>query len=356
MNIFFGAESLEAGNGGIAGLARLTAKVLGEESLAGNINVRCAVLSDTAPADEFGFQVTTARRSRLRFVCHVNRASMSNSHFIFCSLGMSRAHGWLPFIRRPFMTWMCGIEVWENTQANRIKNARKADCLLSISNYTAQRAYCAHSGLTHAKVCRLGTESDELPDMSQNDDTPPTVLIIAHMYENGAYKGQVELIECWPKVVSAVPDARLIIAGSGPGLGFLQQKAADTGAKNIDIKGFVPESEIEDLWQQATLFAMPSRSEGFGLVYVEAMRHGLPVIASVHDAAQEINIHEETGLNVNLEKPDELPDALIALMKDHGRASLMGRNGQKRWQEHFRYSAFKKRFKKHLYDFLENGS
>ena len=58
----------------------------------------------------------------------------------------------------------------------------------------------------------------------------------------------------------------------------------------IEFRGFVPDEQIEDVWASATLFAMPGVMEGFGLVYIEAMRHGLPVIASVHDAAPEINL------------------------------------------------------------------
>jgi phosphatidyl-myo-inositol dimannoside synthase len=87
-------------------------------------------------------------------------------------------------------------------------------------------------------------------------------------------------------------------------------------------------------------------------VYIEAMRHGLPVVASVHDAGQEVNLDGRTGYNVNLDRPDELPDRLIHLLRDPDHAAALGAAGQRRWAEHFRYSAFRERFRPHLREFL----
>jgi phosphatidylinositol alpha-1,6-mannosyltransferase len=100
---------------------------------------------------------------------------------------------------------------------------------------------------------------------------------------------------------------------------------------------------------------MPSRGEGFGLTYIEAMRWGLPVIASVHDAGQEINIHGETGLNVDLGSSDALKDAVIELLRDRDLAARMGAAGRQRWRRHFCYSAFRARFSEQLKHFLANA-
>jgi phosphatidylinositol alpha-1,6-mannosyltransferase len=109
------------------------------------------------------------------------------------------------------------------------------------------------------------------------------------------------------------------------------------------------------VWTECNVFAMPSRGEGFGLVYIEAMRHGLPVIASVHDAAPEVNLDGVTGYNVNLDRPDELGDRVIHLLRDEDSAARMGDAGRRRWAEHFRYSAFRDRFLPILTDFLRRG-
>jgi phosphatidylinositol alpha-1,6-mannosyltransferase len=73
------------------------------------------------------------------------------------------------------------------------------------------------------------------------------------------------------------------------------------------------------------------------------MRHGLPVIASVHDAGQEVNRDQETGYNVDLNDPQALSDRLTELLRDSDTARRMGGAGQARWQQHFRFGAFKSR-------------
>src|SRR5262249_47814736 len=131
----------------------------------------------------------------------------------------------------------------------------------------------------------------------------------------------------------------------GSDLAAVRAHAARSRAvRHIDLRGFVAECDVEQLWAQATVFAMPSRGEGFGLVYVEAMRHGIPVIASVHDAAPEINVDGETGYNVDLARPHELAERLVHLLRDRDWSARLGANGRQRWERHFRFSAFRDRF------------
>src|SRR5262249_33798201 len=152
------------------------------------------------------------------------------------------------------------------------------------------------------------------------------------------------LITCWPKVQSAVPDARLVIVGKGPELEQLQKQAAASPAvANIIFRGYVPEEQVDTLWAETNVFAMPSRCEGFGLVYVEAMRQGLPVIASVHDAGSEVNVDGQTGYNVNLDRDGELADSLVNLLRNPDHAEQLGRQARARWHDHFRFSAFRAR-------------
>jgi phosphatidylinositol alpha-1,6-mannosyltransferase len=95
-----------------------------------------------------------------------------------------------------------------------------------------------------------------------------------------------------------------------------------------------------------------ARGEGFGLVYIEAMRHALPVIASIHDAAPEVVQDGRTGYTVNLDQPDELPERIVYLLKNPDKAKQLGMNGQRRWAEHFCYSAFRGRLQPILREFL----
>jgi phosphatidylinositol alpha-1,6-mannosyltransferase len=229
--------------------------------------------------------------------------------------------------------------------------------LVSNSAYTRDRADRAFGGFARARVCWLATETDDPLPTRPASAGPPTVVLIGRFDPDGGYKGHRELIACWPKVLSGVPEARLLFVGRGPGRPLLEQSAAQSPARSrIEFRGFVPEEDLESVWAEASVFAMPSRGEGFGLVYIEAMRHGIPVVASVHDAAPEINLDAVTGFNVNLDKPDELPEQLIFLLNNPERAAELGRQARERWSNHFRYSCFRERFLPILREFLQTCS
>jgi phosphatidylinositol alpha-1,6-mannosyltransferase len=171
-----------------------------------------------------------------------------------------------------------------------------------------------------------------------------------------SYKGHAEMIACWPTVTAAVPGARLTFVGRGPRLDDLTARAAASPVADlIEVRGFVPDAELDNVYATASVFAMPSRGEGFGLVYVEAMRHRLPVVAGVHDAGAEVNVDGVTGFNVNLDRPGELPDRLIRLLADPTLAARFGTAGHDRWARHYRASAFDARMSAVLSDFFAGG-
>jgi phosphatidylinositol alpha-1,6-mannosyltransferase len=352
-NVLLAAESLTPHGGGVAQVARLIARVMEEEAAAGGLRGRAVVLNDRHNPEACRLPVAVVRGSRWRFVCQVQRAAVRHTHFIYDFLGMARAHCRVPGLRRPALSYIHGIEVWEGTPDNRIRTARKIDHLIANTHYTRERAERIHGGFARARVCWLATSTDEAPPAFPVPDRP-TVLIVGRMDEL-SYKGHRELIACWPRVVSRIPDARLLIVGGGPRLETFRKLAADSpAAANIEFTGLLPWSEMPRVWSQASVFAMPSRGEGFGLVYIEAMRYGVPVLASVHDAAPEINLDGQTGYNVNLDRPDELCERVIHLLEDPSLAAELGRNGRQRWAEYFCYRAFRERFVPLLRDFLKD--
>jgi phosphatidylinositol alpha-1,6-mannosyltransferase len=143
------------------------------------------------------------------------------------------------------------------------------------------------------------------------------------------------------------------MAGGGPGEPVVRSLIERSSARDqIELLGFVPEAELPALWARANVLAMPSIGEGFGLTYIEAMRHGLAVLGSLQDAAVEINQDGVTGLNVDLYRPGALSEALIELLSDPTLSARMGEAGRALWQKSFCYSAFRARFLPLLEQFL----
>lgn len=338
--VHIGAALFTPGLGGISRVARNTARAIIETGA----DVSLLGLLDSQSVGISGHMSRIAKGSKLSFLASCYAAAATHHSFIYDSLGLARAHPRLPFLSRPYAVWIHGIEVWCSLPTERKQVINRADLVLSNSAYTLARYEQTHGKLPNARVCRLATEEDDLPLETAKFNGPPTVLIVARMDEGDLYKGHVELIGAWPKVVASVPDARLVIVGSGSGKQkVIDLAAASNASPSITITGFLSEEELARVWSEAHVFAMPSRAEGFGLVYIEAMRHGIPVIASVHDAGQEVNIDGCTGYNVDLDMAGSLESRIIEMLRDTDLTQRMGSAAQIRWRENFRYSAFKER-------------
>ena len=344
------ATRLDLAASGIGRVARLMARVLGEAVSERRLDVTALTLS-AGPSEVFGIPVRSTRDSQLEFFARNALACMRADCHLYDFAGVARAHPPGP-LAPPYLTWMHGIDVWEIAPAAYLERLRAAQVLLVNSEYTRDRAMRLHPGLERARVCWLATESDE-PAPPTLDDHPPTVTILSRIDASEDYKVHRELIEAWPRVRKLVSDAQLVIAGDGSGRQALEQlarrNAPDAG---IQFLGFVPDAQIPMLLRRSNVFAMPSRGEGFGLAYIEAMRFGIPVVASVHDAAPEINLHGVTGLNVDLTHSEGLSAALSQLLAEPERARSYGAAGRARWAEHFRFARFRERFSRHLADLI----
>jgi glycosyltransferase involved in cell wall biosynthesis len=159
------------------------------------------------------------------------------------------------------------------------------------------------------------------------------------MAQEERYKGHDVLIDAWPLVEARHPGARLVIAGDGDDRTRLEQKARALGVDGITFTGPVDAATRAALYRDAAFFVMPSTGEGFGLVYLEAMRAGLACIGGP-GAPAEIIRHGVTGLIV---EPGAVARAVIELFGDPAACATMGQAGAARVQEHFTSDAFGRR-------------
>jgi len=348
------AHSLQPGLGGIARVARLMARVLMEEFAPESGTLQGLTLGDSSAPSDIAFPIRPSGGSRFRFLWDAMRAARSSQRFVYDACHLAQLHRFPFFRNKPFLAFIHGIEIWEDAKPGYVRSAHRATMLLANSHFTREKAERIHGGFSRARVCWLATESDEAPAPHPPADGPPEVLIVGRLAEE-RYKGHRLLISDWARVNSAVPGAILRIVGSGPDLPALRDLASHSpAASQIVFEGFVPDAKVEACYARATAFAMPSRGEGFGLVYIEAMRHGLPIIASCHDAAPEVVLDGRTGYIVDQDQPGQVAERLIALLRDRDAARSTGEAGRQRWAEHFRFSSFRQRFRPLLREFLDS--
>lgn len=344
-----GAATLVAGHGGIARVARMSIRGLVDSGYTTSV----VSYLDSEPHVSGVSTAAAARGNKLKFAAHVQANRDGATHFLYDTLGPARAHLRLPGLRRPQAVWMHGIEAWEKLGGKHQRALKRAHLVLVNSRYTLERHEALHGELPQARVCWLGTESEEPPDTGAAFDGVPSVLMLGRIVSPHNQKGHAEMIAAWPAIVSVVPSARLVIAGCGPGLEELRALVRNSAARaNIDVLGFVSEDRLPALFRAAHALALPSRKEGFGIVYAEAMRFGLPVIASIYDAGKEVNADGVTGYNVDLGRRGALEDRLIALLRNPNLAAELGQRGLRRWREHFSFDGFRRRFAPLIAEFV----
>ncbi len=141
-----------------------------------------------------------------------------------------------------------------------------------------------------------------------------------------------------------VPDAQLVIVGEGNDVIRLKGLVDQLGiGRSVLFTGRVDDPTLDGIYERAALFALPSRAEGFGIVYLEAMSHRLACIGSIHDAAGEIVVHGETGFLVNQDDVSDLAAKVVDLLRDSNLRQRFGQNGYDRLQAKFSCNRFEDR-------------
>jgi phosphatidylinositol alpha-1,6-mannosyltransferase len=176
-------------------------------------------------------------------------------------------------------------------------------------------------------------------------------------------KGQDMLIRALPAVLRSVPDARLLIVGSGPYDGTLRTLAARQGvADRVVLAGAAPYEELAAYFRAGNVFAMPCRARWFGFdiealgaVFLQAAAVGRPVIAGDSGGAPEAVKHGETGLVVDPTRPEPLAEALIGLLKDPAHAEAMGRAGAEWMHREWTWEHMSARLKNLLQEAIGRG-
>ncbi len=113
-------------------------------------------------------------------------------------------------------------------------------------------------------------------------------------------------------------------------------------AERVHFHGHVDEATKEALYASSHLLVLPSTGEGFGIVFLEAWRHRLPVVTANEGAANEIVRHGLEGLCVAPD-PGEIAGAVMALLGDPGRREVMGERGYRRLVDNFTHEKFRKK-------------
>lgn len=222
----------------------------------------------------------------------------------------------------PFVLIIHGIDAWENPERPFLKNAlTHVDYIVSVSEFTKEK-FLQWSGFDRNNITVIPNcieldkfETGPKPQYLKNryllEDEHKIILTLGRLAGRERAKGFDEILEVLPDLLSEKPDIRYMIAGDGPDRQRLEQKANQLGvSEEVIFAGYVPEEEKADHYRLSDVFAMPGRGEGFGIVYLEAMACGIPVIASTADASREAVLNGDIGEVTNPNDPESIKKSI----------------------------------------------
>lgn len=237
----------------------------------------------------------------------------------------------------PVVLYVHGKEVGASPGVARFA-LRHSTAIVAVSRYT--RALALAAGAQSERIHVIPPGVDIVARSGEPRRDRPTIITVARLEDR--YKGHDVMVRALPLVRSRVPEVQWMVVGNGQLREEIVELAAANGiGDSVVMLGSVDDAERNRWLDRAHIFAMPSRlpsgraaGEGFGIVYLEAGVHGLPVVAGDVGGALDAVVHGQTGLLVNPTDNVAVADALTDLLLDRPRAERMGEAGARRASEY----------------------
>ncbi|HVA80150.1 MAG TPA: glycosyltransferase family 4 protein, partial [Candidatus Binataceae bacterium] len=246
-----------------------------------------------------------------------------------------------------------GTEVWHPLPHVRGFGLRHADMVTAIAKFSADRVAMLQR-IAPEKIAIIPCALD--PDFSapggdlaprRHPGEPPILLTVARLVspERGEHKGVDTVIEALPAVLAAFPGVRYVIVGDGDDRPRLERLAAHLGvSERVTFAGAVDSALLRTYYEACEIFVMPSRTEGFGIVFLEAMALGKPVIGGNHGGTPEIWADGTAGFLVEHGNAHALAARLCLLMGDSALRARMGAAGRALVAANFGFDRFRQNF------------
>ncbi len=209
----------------------------------------------------------------------------------------------------------------------------RADVVVATSQYSRSRiveAYAVPASkiVIVPELIDLQAWAEASAEIPQGHPEPPAILTVAHMYPR---KNLGLLLKAYARLRDKGIQFQGWIVGEGPCRRGWERLRDTLGLQGmVTFLGTIPRRALVDRYRRASIFCLPSRQEGFGIVFLEAMASGKPIVAARAAAVPETVMEGETGLLVDPEDPAALARAIGDLLSDPDLRRGMGEAGRRR--------------------------
>jgi phosphatidylinositol alpha-1,6-mannosyltransferase len=216
---------------------------------------------------------------------------------------------------------------------------RWADAVVTVSEFSRELALGAGADGERIRIIHPGVMSPPPPLPLASRPSPPTIITVARMSD--PHKGHDVALRSMARVRTRLPDARWVMVGEGTLRDELRAAAKRRGLDGcISFPGAVDDDELGERLSSAHAFCLLSRQppgaaagEGFGIAFVEAGAHGLPVVAGAVPGVIDAVEDDVSGILVDPSDPDAIADALERVMLDLQLAQRLAEGGRRRARE-----------------------
>lgn len=346
------------GVGGIQEAGRLTAVALHEIALQYGWSTEFLALNDPAGSQVLRSNETDVSfrgfsRSKLSFTRSALRLAGGETRIVLAV----HPHLAVPAAQMKFLnhhlsliTMSHGIEAWKRLPWFRRFAFRRSDLFLAPSRYTAERVE-QEQGAPEDRIRRvpwpLSPEVFRMAEQPEQLPTPPrfpvglVVLTVARLAASERYKGVDKLIAATALLRKTIDNLHLVVVGGGDDLGRHVKLAADLCiADYVHFFDRLSRPEIAACYSRSDVFAMPSTGEGFGLVFLEAMAFGKPLVGAAEGGISDLIENGTNGFLIPAGDFDQLCEALKVLLTDRQLRIEQGKRGTELVSTKYRFTSF----------------
>lgn len=325
MKILFLATDAYGINGGIAKFNRDLIEAISSYVKCSEVIMLSIHSSKPAPKNLKLNYFPAQRKSKISYVLHSIKQSLTlrkhdviicgHIHLIPVAYAAHLLSG------APIFLIVHGLEAWQKT-ASIITNilVKKINGYISVSAFTEKR-FLAWAGLIERGYIfpncvdiDVYTPGPKRVDLMERYHLKcrRVILTVARLASNERFKGIDEVLDVFSEILKIDDELTYLICGDGDDKIRFQEKVARLGLQDhVIFSGFIDESEKVDHYRLADVFVMPGKAEGFGIVYLEAMACGVPVIGSTLDGSQETLMQGRLGALVDPSNSRELKSAIL---------------------------------------------
>lgn len=266
-------------------------------------------------------------KNRSLFVLKAVSKGLHSDIIILSHINLAPIGWFIKLIRPKSEVWIVahGIEIWRPLTWFKKNLLSCCDKIMCVSAFTRQKTISLH-GVDPAKCMVMNNALDPYIKPPLNFIKPDYLLQRYHLNSENKiiftltrlasteqYKGYEQVIRVIGMLKAKLPGIRYILSGKydteeGERINGLIKKYAVE--EQVIVTGFIKETELEDHFLLADLFVLPSKKEGFGIVFIEALACGLPVICGDGDGSIDAIRNGELGTAINVDDIDELKHAI----------------------------------------------